>query len=322
MLDGENCQSVFDVCTSCHDGSEAVLMDDATKTNVLVVGAGISGSTAARTLQQHGVSVTLVDKGRGAGGRLSSRRTTVGRFNHGAPDFEVKTERFTDYVVRWCTQGLLERTVHLHGLRYHSPTAMNALVKHVQRDLAVSFKTRVLRLTRERTQWIAETDQGDLGGFSHVVLAIPAPQALALIPPNSTPYAPTSEILYQPAWVVMMTMERALPVLPDGDLIGRVTENEGGVCVYLTAEASARYLENSAEEVIELVSARLDAKPIFAAAHRWRYSQVVRGVNSAYLYDDDLQLSVCGDGFGGAGVESSFLSGLSIAQRLVEALET
>ena len=93
--------------------------------NVLVVGAGISGSVVARTLHSEGVNVTLVDKSRGAGGRLSTKRTAVGRFNYGAPDFEVKSDGFNDEVVRWCTIGLLERTVHFHGLRYHAPTAMN-----------------------------------------------------------------------------------------------------------------------------------------------------------------------------------------------------
>ena len=54
---------------------------------ILVVGAGVCGTTAARELRAHGCLVSIVDKGRGAGGRLSTRRTDEGPFNHGAPSF-------------------------------------------------------------------------------------------------------------------------------------------------------------------------------------------------------------------------------------------
>ena len=45
---------------------------------VAVIGAGISGLFAARTLRDHGVSVTVFDKSRGVGGRMSTRRTDQG----------------------------------------------------------------------------------------------------------------------------------------------------------------------------------------------------------------------------------------------------
>ena len=42
--------------------------------NVVVVGAGISGSVCAWRLAKSGHKVTLVEKGRGVGGRMSTRR--------------------------------------------------------------------------------------------------------------------------------------------------------------------------------------------------------------------------------------------------------
>jgi renalase len=53
------------------------------KKTCAVVGAGAAGLSAARRLQTQGVEVTLFDKGRRPGGRLASRDTAHGVFDHG-----------------------------------------------------------------------------------------------------------------------------------------------------------------------------------------------------------------------------------------------
>lgn len=57
--------------------------------HVAVVGGGFAGLAAAKELADAGANVTLVEQGRGLGGRVCSRRATVGgghplTFDHGA----------------------------------------------------------------------------------------------------------------------------------------------------------------------------------------------------------------------------------------------
>lgn len=75
---------------------------------VAVIGAGISGLFAARTLADHGLPVTVFDKGRGVGGRMSTRRVD-GRpcFDHGAQYFTARDLRFRQYVQSWLEQGVV-----------------------------------------------------------------------------------------------------------------------------------------------------------------------------------------------------------------------
>ena len=62
--------------------------------HIAVVGAGIAVITCARTLIQAGHRVTVFEKSRGAGGRMSTRNTEFGSFDHGAQYFTVRDERF------------------------------------------------------------------------------------------------------------------------------------------------------------------------------------------------------------------------------------
>jgi hypothetical protein len=61
---------------------------------IAVVGAGIAGIACARTLAQAGHQVTVFEKSRGAGGRMSTRDTEFGSFDHGTQYFTVRDARF------------------------------------------------------------------------------------------------------------------------------------------------------------------------------------------------------------------------------------
>ena len=73
----------------------------------LIVGAGLAGLVCARELQAAGDEVSLIDKGRGYGGRLSSRRREGLSFDHGAPELHLRPEDLaeTDVLAEWRPEG-------------------------------------------------------------------------------------------------------------------------------------------------------------------------------------------------------------------------
>ena len=61
---------------------------------IAVIGAGISGLTCARQLQAQGHSVTVYEKSNHVSGRMGTRETELGGFDHGAQYFTAVSDGF------------------------------------------------------------------------------------------------------------------------------------------------------------------------------------------------------------------------------------
>lgn len=181
--------------------------------HIAVVGGGMAGVVCARTLVQAGHRVTLFERSREFGGRMATRRTEFGGFDHGAQYFTVRDARFdaalrstnTTAVVRpWSasTVRVLDELGHVLASappptepHFVASPGMSALVNLWAQPLAhpelhggllvrTLLETSVTRIERdalhpEQWQLRAEDTQGGqqvLGGFDRVVLAMPHPQ--------------------------------------------------------------------------------------------------------------------------------------------------
>ena len=60
--------------------------------DVVVVGAGLAGLAAARRAAREGMSVEVIEKSGGLGGRLATRRVGDLPVDHGCPALEVPAE--------------------------------------------------------------------------------------------------------------------------------------------------------------------------------------------------------------------------------------
>jgi len=81
----------------------------------LIIGAGITGLTCAAALRDAGKNPVVLEKSRGLGGRISTRRAGELRFDHGAQFARAKSPAFASYlaaaqssgaVASWDAEGL------------------------------------------------------------------------------------------------------------------------------------------------------------------------------------------------------------------------
>ena len=203
--------------------------------STLVIGGGIAGLACARTLDDAGIRVQVLDKGASPGGRAATRMSEEGSVDHGAQYFTARDPRFQAYVRSWQTQGLVAPWTGRIGTldkgvvtpssqdteRFVGIPGMSAIGHHLASDLAVLRETRIIDLSREGDSWIAVSADGGRFQAEEVVLALPAPQALRLLPSQTPLYERVASVRMAPCWAVLASFDRAVDLDLDGAFVSR-----------------------------------------------------------------------------------------------------
>ncbi len=154
----------------------------------LIIGAGISGLMAARTLIGKGINVTIIDKSAGVGGRMATRRIGDGVFDHGAQFFTVRSDTLRKYVTSWEERGIVHEWCRgfLPGkpeghARYIGTSGMTGIAKFLAADLDLRLNQRALFVSERNRKWHVLTDRDETIEADALILTPPVPQSLALI---------------------------------------------------------------------------------------------------------------------------------------------
>ena len=178
--------------------------------DITVIGAGMAGLVCAQQLQQAGYSVLVLEKSRGAGGRMATRRVSGTRADHGVRYLEPtgkflqqlinsleskKNGPSSESILQLWTDKIYEVT-HPRGQLlltkpcYVAPHGMNSVGKFLAQGLEIWFSRRVqtMKPTAEKNWCLslevtndAATEKPTTVISKAVVVAIPAPQALMIL---------------------------------------------------------------------------------------------------------------------------------------------
>jgi len=250
--------------------------------HIAVIGAGMAGLAAAHDLSGAGLTVTLFDKSRGTGGRLATRRSEVGAFDHGAPLAQGDDSAFHQAMA-----GLGDAAMAVDD-GWRGRPGMSGLLKPWATGLTRHAGTRIARLDdRPEGVRLTDTDGADWGPFDAVVVAIPAPQAAELLRSDAL-----SEVRMVPVWTVMAAWDAPLTAVPDPapapfDAI-LPQDRAGAVVAHARSDWSAERLETSKPDMAPVLGKELAAAlgrdaPAHAVAHLWRYGRVERALGQPFL---------------------------------------
>lgn len=308
---------------------------------VAIVGAGMAGLSCADSLTTAGHHVVLFDKGRGPGGRMSTRRmeTPLGQvcFDHGAQYFTARDPAFLGQVRTWEAQGVVSAWPLPAPDAWVGSPSMNAVIKAMAEHHDVRWDSQVERLDKSAGKWSVRTREHAFPEFDSVVLAIPAEQALPFLSLHDFTMAREAMLARsQPCWTAMFTFSPPLTDVPeivrDHGNIGWAARNNAkplrsgpeGWVVQARPEWSQAHVEDSADQIIPALLKELAAAletelpvPIASAAHRWRYA-MCGGLRHGALWNENLGLGLCADWLLGPRVECAWLSGQALAGKILQ----
>lgn len=322
-----------------------------TAASVAVIGAGIAGIACAQSLRRAGMTVSLFDKGRRAGGRCATRRAGPFAFDHGAQYATAADERFRNAVVVGEAEGAVAPWSEAHGgdprddarTRWVGVPGMSSLATHLARELTVHDRSLVVAVEGEPRRWRLRSEAGLLAGpFDVAIVAVPAPQAVPLLAAAPHLADRAGRAGMAPCWALMLGFAKPLPTPVEGTIVdagplawvchdggkpGRRTacgEAPATWVAHASPAWSRAHLEQDPADVAPAMVAafaealRLDVPPpVHLAAHRWRFARVEAALDEPCLFDPELGLGACGDWCLGPRIEAAFLSGLAMAEAVL-----
>jgi predicted NAD/FAD-dependent oxidoreductase len=309
--------------------------------DTLIVGAGLSGLLVARRLQAAGQKVHLLEKSRGFGGRLATKRVGEAAFDTGAQFITAKDPRFTALTAAWREAGCLVPWPEGPAYRFVGRPTMNALGRALAEGLEIVREAKVLAARQDATGWLVEVENQPACRARSLVLTAPVPQSLAMLEAgNVTLPAPLAAELgrlqYHPclALLLLLAGPSAVPaegVAFDGDGPVRwIADNTrkgvapgvpAAVTVHLGRSFSAAHYTESETTLLPRVLpeiAGLMGSPVaHTALHRWKFSEPVNCHHEPCVWRPELRLGLAGDAFGGPKVEGAALSAFTLADRML-----
>jgi hypothetical protein len=326
-----------------------------TKYDVAVIGAGLAGLVCAQKLQDNQLQVIVLDKSRGVGGRVATRRLHDTRVDHGLPLWENQgkfsekllqklqqeglLKQWIDEVYEWTETGL--KSTLRQG--YVPAAGMNAIAKYLAQNLNICKQCRVTNIQAQTTWQLHHTASDEPMLADLLVLAIPAPQAYDLLNPLPLPstwlsklagvtYNPCLALMagYSPAHLLNFPWKALRLHHPELawvalDSSKRPPAPQPVFLLQSTPDFAQQFLdatelEHAGQHLLTIAAEILLPwlkSPDWFQIHRWRYATPHDSLAAPYLASETLlPLVCCGDWCGGEGYESALASGEATALQI------
>jgi len=300
---------------------------------IVIIGSGIAGLACARRLAEAGLSPVVLDKGRGIGGRVATRRLGNLQFDHGAQFVNAHGAGFAAVLAGLSAAEWQDGTGRTHSV---GVPGMSALPKALGAGLDIRQGVQITRVQQDGDGWVLHFEGGTLR-CALVVVTVPAPQVAGLLGNGHPLVAGLASVRLAPCLTLMAAIMAPAPSITRQDKDDPLSwiaqdsskpcrpQASGALWVAQAGEAfSAAHLEKSTDEItalmLPLLCDRLGATPhrvTHAAAHRWRYARVTQALGQPFVRSADGTLYLGGDWCIGPRVEAAWDSGTAIADAIL-----
>jgi renalase len=322
---------------------------------IAIIGAGISGLVIANKLKDF-ANITVFEKARSVGGRISTRYDDVFEFDHGAQFFTAKTESFKQfvktlleagYISEWRANFVEIENCHISDSRkwenfphYVGVPRMNSVAKYLAQNINVKTRTEVKNLKKQDGKWsLFDIEGNNIGVYDWVISTAPPLQSLELLPKLFNGSELLKTIKMQGCYALMLGFNENFHIGFDTALVKE--SKISWISVNSTKPQRPTNLSivilstnNWADENIEadrefIINDLMDStrkiikemtKPQYIDLHKWRYANLYNFQVKKPLIDFENKLAACGDWYCGGKIENAFISAEQLSNLFLKTL--
>ena len=327
-------------------------------TRIAIIGAGISGLALAERLVQV-ADVTIFEKARGVGGRMSTRYAEPFYFDHGAQFFTARTPDFQNFlaaymeagtVAEWngkvVTLGARQKETKRLWFEPHLVASphMNSLCKalSVERDVRTGCEVAPLD-EADRAGWkLHDKDGHDLGLFDWVISTAPPAQTVRLLGRHMPDSNPLQTRIMQGCYALMIGFHRPwdrqwIAASVQDNLIGWISVNSSKparnpelscLVVHSSHEWAEAHIDDDMNEAQAYLLQQFtevtgidSAEADYITTHRWRYATTAQSEQIDCYIDRQRRIAATGDWCVASRIEDAWLQARRLATMIVEELK-
>lgn len=309
--------------------------------NNIIVGAGIAGLTLAYELRKT-ESTVVIEKSRGVGGRMATRRVGDCTYDHGAQFYVAHEGNKLDW--EWSAAGLaVPWFARGDKICKASPGGITRLAKHLAQETRIELNCLIQKIEWVGAHWrVLGEEKAYLGNC--LFLTPPLPQVCEILTRSNIPYpSELDQVGYTQAWVGLIEIETCHPLIEDMKYVENVSDEifsisnqkSKGVSsplaftVVMRPEWSSIHFGSEEKWVVQKIQLAFEAyfaslklelgsfKISKVSLKKWRFCQPRQKLQNEFL-QLARGLYILGDAFGGPSVNGAYRSAQALARVVLQ----
>ena len=279
--------------------------------DVIIVGAGLSGSYLANKIKELGLNTLIIEKSKGIGGRFSTKPVGGSIADYGCQYLKPKTKELSELIQSLKNKNLIKKSNILKDDEaFIAPYGMNKIPQYLSLGVSTLLNQKVSSIKKTSNQWEIRTNSFLLKS-KILVLTMPVKQVSELLKVSglTIPDLPTAD--YKSFYTITFQNMDAIgskPVLKNdfapwicNNFLKGLSIDQNTFTVNVNEELSNTLLNIDHNKKHELIKRHLKESGFknfsFYNLHYWKYAFTEGQNNITNYFNEDNMLALCGDSF-------------------------
>ena len=291
---------------------------------IAIIGAGFSGCNLYDNLKLQFEDITIFEKSRGVGGRLSTKYIDDKFIDHGTPFLIPITEDLKSF----CSDLVRNKVIKNRYDEFLPINGMNKICKFLINEENLKTNTKIIEAKFIDNKWnLVDENNNNYTGFDKLFLTIPATQILEMnIDLEENIKNELEKINYDSVFSLILYSNANLKLnenlVYENSCVENIINNSKK---YLYKDFSSYVIHSSKkfanevntktkEEILEIFLNSFDEKTkehlktFNLIPHLWKFAFVKNSLDMSYYLNESKNLGICGDYFNFSNVEASLTS--------------
>ena len=291
---------------------------------IAIIGAGFSGCNLYNNLKEKYEDITIFEKSRGVGGRLSSKYIEDKFIDHGTSSLIPITDDLKFFCLDLAKNNVLKAKYD----EFIPKNGINSICKFLidEKDLLVN--TKIIKAQNSNNKWFLEDENHKVyENFDLLFITIPAPQILEMQIELPTQFKEKiSNIKYDSIFSLILYSNENIKlnenkIYENVDVSNIINNSKKylykdftSYVIHSTKEFANCLNHKNKDEIYELFLENFEEelqdelKNFTTIAHFWKYANAKNSLDMPYFLNKEKNLGICGDYFNHNNIEAALSS--------------